>query len=83
MGHLLPFERSGDDSVDFATGVEGRISDQAHQSNVASAVDEGDVALGEQLSKILRRLGTMPDQGRGSIRRRHRSTESAAWQNDR
>jgi hypothetical protein len=30
MGHLLPLERSGDHSVDLATGVECGISDQAH-----------------------------------------------------
>jgi hypothetical protein len=58
VGHLLLFECPGDYSVNLTTGVKGGVSDQAHQSDVTSAVDEGDVALGQQPSQIHRSLAT-------------------------
>lgn len=38
----------------LASGVEGGVSNQAHEPDVASAIDEGNLALGEQPSQIPR-----------------------------
>ena len=52
VGNLLLLERSGDHSVDFATRSQCGVRHQTHQSNVAPAIDQGDLALGKQTSEI-------------------------------
>ena len=60
VGDLLLFERLGDHSVDFATSRHSGVSYQPHQPNVTSAVDEGNLPLGEQPSQILRNQSKCP-----------------------
>ena len=51
MGDLLVGEVAGDDADDGAFVLEDGVGDLAHQADVTAAVDEVDVALGEQFSQ--------------------------------
>src|SRR5680860_1033056 len=50
-------QEAGDDAGDMAPAFQHRAGDEAHQPEVAAAIDETDSRLGKCLAKSLRRLG--------------------------
>ena len=50
-------EARGNDAEGFATGGQGGIGDHAHQADLATAVDQGEAALGEGPSEVRGRFG--------------------------
>jgi hypothetical protein len=51
MGDLAVNELLGDDADGTSTRVEHGVGELAHKTDVAAAVDQGDPALGKQLTK--------------------------------
>jgi hypothetical protein len=51
-GHFLADQRFGDDADDRAAGRQAGVGDNAHEADIAAAVDQFDAAPGEQPAEL-------------------------------